>query len=261
MKKLMIFLFGLCGFISMQFTHIFAKDIKSIHVTSKEWNGYTNKDGTGVYWEVIKAIYEPMGIEVRTWVMPWKRAELTTLTKNADALLGAYYIKDKEFLYPKWHFSVEEPIVAIFKNDITRDWENEGIKVLSDKTVAWIRGYGFEKTLFKNIQVKVKELSKLSSGLGMLGFNRIDAVLDYESNIRPWAKKNNVDLNKDYSMKIAKEGNKLFVALANMERSKKLIKIFDERMNILTKSREIEKIYLKWGHSKKKFAKERYDKD
>ncbi len=261
MRLLSIFAFILYGFVLIQTTHVFAEDIKTIKVTSAQWKGYTNKDGTGVYWEVVKAIYEPLGINVQTWVMPWKRAELTALTKNVDALLGAYYHKDKNFLYPKWHISVEDPIMVIFKKENLSDWEKKGIGSLKDKTVAWMRGYSFEKTLLKNVTVKKQELDKVTYGLGMLSYGRIDALIDYESEIRPWAKKNNINLEKDYSMKIAKLGNKLFLAFANTEKSRKLIKIFDERMTHLVKSGEIEKIYLKWGHSKKKFGKDRYGKD
>ncbi|NQY93765.1 MAG: hypothetical protein HRT43_06330, partial [Campylobacteraceae bacterium] len=109
MNILTIFRFILYGFVFIQATQVYAEDIKSISLTSKEWKGYTNKDGTGAYWEVVKAIYEPLGIKVNTKVLPWKRAEMTVLTKKADALLGAYYHKDKEFIYPKWHISVEDP--------------------------------------------------------------------------------------------------------------------------------------------------------
>jgi len=261
LKRLLIFTFVLCGFYSLQITSLFAHEIKTIHITSTQWKGYTNENGTGVYWEVIKAVFETIGIKVNTKLFPWKRAERTVLIKKSDALLGAYYHKDKELLYPKWHISVEDPIVVIFKKTAISDWKNKGIKSLSGKKVGWIRGYGFEKTLFENTDVKHKELSKISSGLLMLNAGRIDALIDYESEIRPWSNKNNIDLEKDYYMKVAKLGNKLFLAFSNTQRSKKLITIFDDRMDKLVKSGEIENIYLKWGHSKKKFSKDRYTKD
>ncbi len=58
--------------------------------------GYTHRDGTGAYWEVVKAVYEPLGIKVKTIVMPWKRAEVTVVNKRADALLEIIIIKTRK---------------------------------------------------------------------------------------------------------------------------------------------------------------------
>ncbi|MCP3944097.1 MAG: hypothetical protein GY710_21825 [Desulfobacteraceae bacterium] len=85
--------------------------------------------------------------------------------------------------------------------------------------------------------------------------------MDYESNIRHEAKNLGIDLDKDYEIKAAKRGSKLFVVFAKTKSSEKLIKIFDSRMTQLAESGEIEKIYLKWGLSAEKFGKERFDKD
>ncbi len=264
MKKLLIFSVVLFGFVLMQFCPVFADDIKTIYVVCDEWAGFTNKDGTGAYWEVVKAVYEPIGIKVKTKVMPWKRAEVTVVKKRADALLGDYYYKDKErreYLYPKWHISIEDPIIAIFKKGTIKDWESKGIKSLAGKRVVWIRGYNFDKTLLNGINVIKYEITKHIQGLSMLDIGRMDVFLDYIFDTTPVAKKAGIDLDKHFEMKIVKSGDKLFVAFANTARSKKLIKIFDERITQLAESGEIEKIYLKWGQSEKKFGKERFGKD
>ncbi|MCP4671759.1 MAG: transporter substrate-binding domain-containing protein [Desulfobacula sp.] len=259
MRKLLIF-----GFVLMQLCPVFADDIKTIHVVCDEWEGYTNKDGTGAYWEVVKAVYEPLGIKVKTMVMPWKRAEMTVANKMADALLGAYYYKykeGKEYLYPKWHISIEDPVIAVFKKGTIKDWESKGIKSLAGKRVVWIRGYDFDKTLLNGIRVKKHEINRHIQGLSMVDRGRMDVFLDYKYDTAPVAKKNGIDLDKHFEIKLAKLGDKLFVAFAITERSEKLIKIFDERITKLANSGKIAKIYLKWGQSEKKFGKERFGKD
>ncbi len=264
MRKLLIIGLVLIGFVLMQRYPVFADDIKTFYVVCDEWEGYTNKDGTGAYWEIVKAVYEPLGIKVKTRVMPWKRAVVTVVNKRADALLGDYYYKDKEgkeYLYPKWHISIEDPIVAVFKKGTIKDWESRGIKSLAGKRVVWLRGYDFDKTLLNGIGVEKHEVTKHIQGIGMVDIGRMDVFLDYRYDTTPVAKKAGIDLDKHYETKIAKPGDKLFVAFANTGRSKKLIKIFDERITKLAKSGKIAKIYLKWGQSEKKFGEERFGKD
>ncbi|MCP3944098.1 MAG: hypothetical protein GY710_21830 [Desulfobacteraceae bacterium] len=111
MRILLILMFTLMGF-----SPVFAGNIYSIYVVCDEWKDYTNKDGTGAYWEIVKSVYEPVGIKVKTKVMPWKRVKHIVRHKDADALIGDYYEADaKDYLYPKWHISVEDPVVAVFK--------------------------------------------------------------------------------------------------------------------------------------------------
>ncbi len=128
-------------------------------------------------------VYEPLGIKVKTMVMPWKRAEVTVMNKMADALIGDYYYKykeGKEYLYPKWHISIEDPIIAVFKKGTIKDWESKGIKSLVGKRVVWIRGYNFDKTLLNGIRVKKHEIAKHIQGLRMVDSGRMDVYSDYK---------------------------------------------------------------------------------
>ena len=193
--------------------------------------------------------------------MPWARAEVWVLNAKTDALLGAYYKKDKRLLYPRWHISIEDPLVVIFNKTVINNWNDTHIKSLKDKKVGWIRGYGFEKTLLKNIHIDKKEVSRMQSGLLMLKVGRLDAFIDYAYNIEPLGQKIGLQMKEIFTTKIINKGSKLFLAFSNSKRSKKLIKIFDERMDKLVETGEIEKIYLKWGHHKSKFGKNRYDKN
>ncbi len=231
----------------------------NITVVCEEWSGFTNKNGTGVYWEIIKAIYEPVGVKVNTKVMPWKRADNIVLLKKADAIVGDYFYKKqsgKNYLYPKWHISVEDPIVVFFKNDKV-SWKKNGIKSLAGKKVGWIRGYDYHKKKWLNVKVKKYELTNLSQGVKMLSANRIFGLIDYEKSVKQAGKKLGLNI-KNLEMKTMKLGNKLFLKFSNTDRSKKLIKIFDKQMTKLVKSRKIQKIYSKWGHKAKKLGKERF---
>ncbi len=261
MRKLLMFGCVAFGCVLMQHSFVLAEDLKAIHVVCEEWAGFTNEDGTGVYWDVVKAVYEHVGIQVKTEVMPWKRADQKVLRKNADAIVGDYKYQEmagKEFLYPSWHISVEDPLVAVFKKGAIPDWERRGVQSLAGKKVGWIRGYDFDTTDWLDVTVKKTEVTTILQGLKMLAVGRFEVFIDYGSTIKPEGEKAGIDLEQDYELKTVKLGKKLFLKFANTGRSKQLIKIFDERMSELVTSGKMEQIYTKWGYSMDKFGKERY---
>ncbi len=258
MKKLFILCFFTLGFVYN--SSGIAAEVKEMTIVCDEWEGYTNKDGTGAYWEVVKAVFEPAGIKITTIIVPWKRAEYLIKIKEADAIAGDYYYKEmdgKDYLYPQWHLSVEDDITALYKNGVIENLESLGVKSLSGKEVAWIRGYDYDQTLLKDVTVKKKELSDLQNGIRMLMVGRIDVIIDYKTTIVSAAKAGGIDLN-DLTFSYIQNGNKLFVAFANTNKAKFLIKVFDERMGMLVQSGEIEAIYKKWGFGPEKFSKDRY---
>ncbi len=259
MKKLILF-----SIIMMFSSFLFAENKNSFYVVCAEWEGYTNSDGTGAYWEVIKKVFSSTGIKVKTKVYPWSRAEKMVKGKKADAIVGDYYYKEKDgkdFLYPKWHISVEDSLTIFYKKGTLKNLDKKGISSLKGKRVGWIRGYDFDKTLLNGINVKKKELSKIIQGLKMVTKGRIDVFLDYKTTITSEAKKSGFKIDKNkYGLEIIKPGNKLFVVFSNSERLKRIIKIFDTRMTQLAKSGEIDKIFIKWGLGSDKFGKDRFGK-
>lgn len=62
--------------------------VDSVRFITEEWPGYTEKDGTGLYWEVLKTVYEPVAIKIEYTLVPWNRAKKTVLVE-ADALVAS----------------------------------------------------------------------------------------------------------------------------------------------------------------------------
>ena len=46
----------------------------TIQVYCDDWPGFCHRDGKGVYLDVVRAIYEPLGHEVKLHMVPYKRA-------------------------------------------------------------------------------------------------------------------------------------------------------------------------------------------
>ncbi|CAM3103973.1 substrate-binding periplasmic protein [Vibrio neptunius] len=223
-----------------------AQDIQEIELVCDEWPSYTNSDGTGVYWDIVKRVYEPLGIKVNTQTVPWKRAQLSVSSKQKDAYVGDYFdaSKDKkDYLYPKEHLSIEESVVVVFKNDYNSEWQSRGTAMLSDKRVAWIRGYGFENNVLKGIDIQLKEVKGIDQAILMLSSDRVDAVVDYQSNI---VKALSSDID-NYTLLVLEEGQKLFVVFSNTPKSAYLVDMFDKKIKEMREKGEIDAIYAKYG--------------
>ena len=236
MKKLLfLFVFGVVLF--HVFTVCAEEKMTSIRLVTSEWPGYTNKDGTGLYFDVIKAVYEPVGIKVEFELVPWKRAQ-KMVKEKADALVGEYFLPKAGYLYPKWPIDVED-LTILFKKGKIAEWKGEAS--LENKKVAWIRGYDFQENI--KIKMEISEIDEVKSGLLMLAKDRIDFLVDYEDSIKEEAQKmRDFDLAQN-QMEQLRLGEKIYVAFVNSERGKKLVEIFDTQMAQLYESGVLDTMY------------------
>jgi len=98
MKKIIWFVF--CSLLIYATTATAADKITFIRLVSEEWEGATNKDGTGFYWDIARAVYEPLDIKVQYQVAPYARGVSDVETGKADAWVGSYENEAEFAVYP-----------------------------------------------------------------------------------------------------------------------------------------------------------------
>lgn len=103
----------------------FGKDIENINIVTPSWKAQTNKDGTGLFFDIVRSVYEPVGIKMKYKIIPWARAEKIIQSKKADAMLSASKRKDR--LTPRYPMFIENTS-ALFKKEKIKKWE--GLKTL-----------------------------------------------------------------------------------------------------------------------------------
>ncbi len=211
--------------------------ISTINIVTPEWKGATNKDETGLYIELLHKIYDPVGIKVKYEFVPWMRAVNYIDTKAADAMLGSY--KTVDAFFPNYPLDTEYTAV-VHKKDTVDKWNGE--KTIEDKSVVWVRGYNYHKYL--NVDVDYLEVSKSDQGWKMLMADRTDYFMDSLDLINRYANENNINL-ANFQIRTVLIKN-LYVRFARTQKSKKLIRIYDNRMKELIKSGEIKKLFTKW---------------
>jgi len=211
-----------------------------IIMASEEWTNATNRDGTGLYWDILRAVYEPLGIKTK-FVIQSYNGSVKLVTKNrVDVAVGIY-----PDLIEGAHFSqfpiVKDYVLVLFKKNRLNAWN--GQESLQNKEVAWIQGYSYDEYL--EVPVKKREFSNRDNILRQLDGDQLDFFMDTRNDMESVLNKGILDVSH-YAVETVLELDR-FLVFADSRKGKKLKKIFDHRFPDLVKSGEIERLIVKWN--------------
>lgn len=122
-----------------------ADDENTLVIATPEYPTLINKDGSGLFGEIISMIYENNGVQVKYNFVPWKRAELLLKSGRADAMIGPVKHNIEPYMSTPKLPLFKEYTGAIYKASLLPDWE--GIESLSNQELIWTRGYDYQKKL------------------------------------------------------------------------------------------------------------------
>ena len=222
---------------------ISAAAVDSVRIATPVWDGYTNEDGTGFYHQLFEAIFGPKNVKTSFIYTPFTRAQKLILEGGADAVPAAYAEPARGTVYPHWHMGTDF-VSALYKESVIPEWR--GQDSLAGKTVGWVRGYQFDEFGVVTADVNRYRLRTIESGLKMLKRDRIDVLLDYESEISPAAEKIGLCISCEFISENTLPGLKLYMEFANSEKGRALAKIFDEGMEKLYQQGKLQKWFLQY---------------
>ncbi len=236
-------------FIPLLFTGAaFAQNVNTISLATAEWEDYTNADGTGLYFEIFREVFKRHNIEVKYQVVPYERSVKMVEDKTVDAWVASYVDEEDFARYPKWHFDADV-VVALFKKDKFPKWRGE--RSLVGKNVSWIRGYSYDDYL--EIRMNKHEVSKRINALKMLQRGRIDVFLDAFADI---TEDERITVNElgmhfkdgynefQFSVEEILE-LKLYLAFADTDRARELMRMWDKTFPVLLKNGTIKALFDK----------------
>jgi polar amino acid transport system substrate-binding protein len=157
----------------------FAARAEDIVVATDVWEGYTSKDERGYYIDLLKVIFPAPEYSLKFEFVPFKRSLRMLKSADADILLGAYPADVPVELLAKYPTN-SDSIGAVVSKELAVNWK--GLESLTDKVVVAKNAYGFDR-YFKT-PIKYSEKDNLRSMLQMLKRGRVDAVLDYQKDIK-----------------------------------------------------------------------------
>jgi polar amino acid transport system substrate-binding protein len=211
-----------------------------IIMASEEWTNATNRDGTGLYWDIFRAVYEPVGIKTKFIIQSYAGSVKLVKKNRVDAAVGIYPERVRGALFSQYPF-VKDYVLALFKKNKLSQWN--GPESLQNKKVAWIKGYSYDQYL--ETPVIKKEFYYRDNILRRLDNDQVDYFLDTRNDMESVLSKGIVEVTQ-YTVETVLELDR-YLVFADNRKGKKLKKIFDNRFPHLVESGEIERLFVKWN--------------
>lgn len=223
----------LCAFTSL----VQAQDVPSkVMLASEEWNDYTNKDGSGLAWDVLRQVFEPAGITLQTRSVPYTRSVGLAQRGEVDGWVGSYRDEATGVLYPHWNFDSDH-IYALGLASTPAPT----VATLGNYRLAWVRGYKYEEYL-PNVH-RFNQIERRDGILPMLQHARADFYIDALTEAKYVL--NQADDPSKFTLTHIAE-LPLYIGFADNERGRALMAVFDQRMAALVKSGELKAIFEHW---------------
>lgn len=219
------------------FSMIFALDNKEITIASESWDGATNEDGSGLYWDIMKTVYEPMGYTIVKKITSFKESEEMLKNGKVDMYLGSYNDEQDFALYPKYCFD-QDIIIAVVRSDVIDTWK--GKKSLKGLKVGWLRGYHFDK--YMSVETRNEEFSSRNNAFKLLNNEHLDAFIDVKRVLRPYLIKKEIDMD-ELTQKIILQ-LKVYPAFAKTKYGEELRNVWDKQMKVLIETDEFKELYF-----------------
>jgi len=227
---------------------------ETITIHTEAWQDYTNQDGTGFAWDTIRAVYNPVGIDLDIKIVPYARAVDNVIHRNADAWVASYEDENAKAVYPDWHYDADR-VAALYVPERVAEPADTGD--LKNDRVAWVRGYKMERYI--NVPMKANRLNKQKTAIRMLEHGRIDYFLDARYVIKNMLDELPGDLTKGQFAYKQVTNLPLFLAFAPTEDGRRFAEIWDTRFPKLLENGTIAELYRKYGYEHWPFDRPRED--
>ena len=209
---------------------------RQIHLVSEEWIDYTNADGSGMAWDVLRKVFEPAGVKVLTQSAPYSRAVGLVKRGEADAWVGSYKEEIDDNLYPRWHFDMDHIYALGLASKPVPT-----LATVGRYRLAWVRGYDYGSYL-PNAH-NFREIQRREGILPMLEHGRVDFYIDAQTEV-DYVLGQTSQPERFRSTHVAELP--LYLAFAKNEHAKALRDLFDRRMAELVHSGELKPIFEHW---------------
>lgn len=212
-----------------------------IHIVADQWHDLTRSDGSGLYFDLIRAVYSRCGIAVYTATYPYARGVYMVEQGRADAWVGSFW-REREFpIYPAHPFDRNRQMVLSRR---ASPYVYQGVASLSGRRVAWLRGFNMDRYIAQ--PMRITEVDSVQSGIRMIEAERIDflicAELSLHEELGPEPALNR-RLRMDHLMDLG-----LYLAFAPSRRGRRLCDAWDRVMASFQGSQAFRAIYQAAGY-------------
>jgi len=208
---------------------------EKVVICSAEFPGFTNKDGSGYYWDILRKIFTSESMEFEYASIPFSRCLISLEQGKVDGVAAFFKTakRMKKFTYAKSriHFSS----YGLFYLEHTKFNGLDNIK----GRVGKVRGYDFSTWLPATMSFEL--LKDPVQGIKMLNAGRIkyyaEDTADFEFTLKRTPRARLSDYNR--TIILTKD---LFSAFSKSKKGQRLANVFDKGLARLAKSGVIQEI-------------------
>ncbi|MBA6389859.1 transporter substrate-binding domain-containing protein [Colwellia sp. BRX10-3] len=213
--------------------HCFAaQPLPVLTVASEEWQEYTNADGTGTYWDIVRAVYGEQ-YQLKFISTTWSRALNLVETGRADVLVGSYKDTNRKLIFPQHHLDIEYPLYAIFDKNIHNISEANDLAGL---TIAGKKDYDLQK--FLPITSRFYGVEYIDNIVRLIDKKRVDAAICYRTNLYL------ADPENRFSHQVIGTEERLYLAFTHSSKGEKLQKHYDQEIIKLVADDKLKQYFL-----------------
>ncbi len=218
-----------------------AEDLGEIVVVGPAWERFTNRDGTGLYHEILQRIFTEQGISLKRLYVPSQRGNDLVRAGRADMMTCRDRAVSPLFLarYPMYEGSFH----VFFNTKRCGPWA--GVESLANHSVVFRLGYYSSKNFPSS--VVMKQVKTAQAALGMVLLGRADYYVDDLSLIKESLEQNHIPFDRsEYTIREA-GWRQYYPVLLNSSRGRKIEAMYAQGMRSLHESGELQVIFNKWG--------------
>lgn len=213
---------------------------ETVLIASEEWANQTNRDGSGIYWDLIKKVFANAGYQVKIRIRSYQGSVELLKRQKVDAVVGLYAGEQENVFYPVNHFDCEVIQALYLKSKFSGEIKQ---KSLQNKKVCWIKGYNIGEYL--NVNVRSREISSREDALSLVFNRKVDFFLDAKIDLTFLLK--SLKMTERLKLKrtdLSREN--LYICFVFNNKGKKLAEIFDKQFSRIKESGELKTLYQKY---------------
>jgi len=208
-----------------------------IRLASDVWEGHTERDGTGLAWDILRRVFEPAGVAVQIQSVPYTRSIGLVQRGEADAWVGSYRDEVSEHvIYPRWHYDADQiSVLGLASQPVPT------LETLGRWRLVWVRGYEYQHYL-PNL-LRFREIQRRSGILPMLAQGHVDFYVDARTEVEQVLRE-----AADPTLFRITDVQRLplFLGFADNPQGRALAALFDRRMEVLVKNASLRPLFAHW---------------
>jgi hypothetical protein len=210
---------------------------EQVRIASEVWERHTHADGTGLAWDIMRLVFEPVGVKLQIQSVPYTRSIGLVQRGEADAWVGSYLNEvDDGVFYPRLPYDADR-IAALALTDTPLP----SLATIGEFRLVWIRGYEYQRYLPGLRQYR--EVQRRSGILGMLDLGHADFYIDALTEVEDLLATTSAPERYRSTILAALP---LYLGFADNPRGRALAELYDRRMELLLAEDRLRELFTRW---------------